>query len=103
MNTFYKSYIVASGIMGAYGFTRGVRAIHHFDKRENVYIQSTTLIADRIVYGVVNGIMYTLPGWNIIALMRLANRMEIRIRNLNKSSFPFEYQEMFGGYCLSTL
>jgi hypothetical protein len=36
-----------------------------------VDIKKDTLIGDRILGGIVSGLLYTLPGWNLVALTRL--------------------------------
>ncbi len=99
----FRRYWIASGIIGVYGFTRGFRATYHFDRNEKRYVQSTYLLGDRIVYAAMNGIMYTLPGWNIIALIRMMNRIEIYINDLDKTTFSFNYVEPFERACLETI
>jgi hypothetical protein len=77
--------------------------MYQFDKKDKKYIQHTYLIADRLAYGVLNGGLYMLPGWNIIAFIRMMNRIEIEVRHLEKTSFPDNYTGILGRYCPYTL
>jgi hypothetical protein len=97
-----RSYWIATGIIGAYECTRGFRATYQFDRKEKTFNQMMYLTGDRVVYSVLNGAFYMLPGWNVVALLRFANRVEIDIRKLEKTSFPYNYEGILGRYCPDT-
>jgi tetrahydromethanopterin S-methyltransferase subunit E len=93
MQHLYPWFIRLSAGMGLYGFSRGYRA-----QEPN----KIPLIGYSIMKGIQNGIIYVLPGWNIVSLLRLINRLEIHARGLNRENYPAEYMEI-GGYCFDTV
>lgn len=82
--------------MGLYGFTRGLRSKYDTTPRK-------LLLSDRLIGSIANSIMYFAPGWNLYYLSRLFNRIEIRLRGLNKEDYKTNYEEPFSGHCFHTL
>ena len=96
-----RYYGIFSGVMGGYHFIRGCRVSHRPSKPFNGMTEAEILIADRLLYGVANGFLYSLPIWNINGMYRLMNRIEIHCRGLKKKDHPYVYEEV-GGYNLHT-
>ena len=69
--------------MGMYGASRGYRAPHDDD-------------ADRIISGLVSGLMYGTPVLNIFPTILLINRVEIESRGLPKDVYKSNYNEIWG-------
>ena len=95
--------------MALYGFTRGYRAEYN---KPNVLLSSGSLasptscprlLSHRLTAGMVNGFIYGLPGWNIIYLSQLTNRLEIEWRGLSPADYPEAYHEEGGGWCLDVI
>lgn len=80
--------------MGVYGFTRGYRS--YTCKEDN------NLISTKVVQGVINGVMYGTPIFNIWPTLRLLNRLEVKYKNLNKDNYKSNYEESFG-VCKETI
>jgi hypothetical protein len=83
--------------MGLYGFTRGIRSE---PPQKGV---PPILLTDRVVFGLVNGGVYYLPGWNVFHTLLLANRLEIRMRGRNPADYPIAYYEFLTRRCLDTV
>jgi len=103
--------------MAAYGFTRGYRARGgNLENRLLVPSAATAtataatattvalplLTTQQIAGGMVNGFFYALPGWNIVHLFHLSNRLEIQWRGYPPSHYPEEYHE-WCGWCYDTV
>lgn len=115
--TFYNCFTFG---MSAYGFTRGYRSIggglqhrHSVPSSTSSSTSSSTPSASTTVYlpllsgqrfagGIVNGMMYALPGWNAVHLYHLFNRLEIQLRGYSIDHYPEEYHE-WTGWCYDTL
>jgi hypothetical protein len=85
--------------MGIYGMSRGFRITHILEN--HTYITPTSslkkedcLIGTRLTYGLMNGLFYSLPGWNLAALFRLFNRLDIKIFNRKREDYIKEYIEV---------
>ncbi len=107
--------------MAAYGFSRGYRSVggrlHHTEivpapsptaptsSSAPVHGKTThlpLLFGQRIIGGMVNGVMYALPVWNAIHLFHLFNRLEINYRGYAPEKYMDEYHEWVG-WCYDTL
>ena len=51
----------------------------------------------------INGFICGLPGWNIIYLSQLANRLEIKWRGLSPADYPEAYYEGCNVWCLDVI
>lgn len=94
---FYRYYVRYSIGMGLYGITRGYRSE---PKQQGV---SPPLLADRVVLSIANGFVYSLPGWNVVHMLKLVNRMEIRMRGWNPADYPLSYEECMMAHCSDTI
>lgn len=107
--TFYNCFTFG---MATYGFTRGYRSIggglqHKHSVPSSTSSASTTvylplLSGQRFAGGIVNGVMYALPGWNALHLYHLFNRLEIQRCGYSPDHYPEEYHE-WTGWCYDTL
>jgi hypothetical protein len=79
--------------MGMYGFSRGYRSENNDDRH--------TLIIDKVSSSIVNGLLYSVPIYNLYYFSKLLNRLEIEYKNLDKEDFCIEYREI-NGVCKST-
>jgi len=82
-------FIYFYGTMGLYGFYRGFNV----ESKDKI-----PLITDRFVYGILNGIIYTNPITNVMPMYRLVNRLEIKVRGLDKNQYKENYEEIVGIY-----
>lgn len=82
--------------MSIYGFTRGLRSKYETSPRK-------LLLSERILGSLANSVMYFVPFWNLSYLYHLLNRIEIRLRGLNKEDYKTNYEEPFSGHCFHTL
>ena len=89
-----KAYATFCSGMGVYGFTRGYRS--------NIHTNKEPLTAEKCVSGLLNGICYGAPIFNVGPMFRLLNRLEIEHKNLNKDEHKSNYQE-FMGVCNDTI
>lgn len=90
MNRLCSTFCIS---MGIYGANRGYRAS----------LASTTvrpvLTTHKIANSVMNGLLYSIPMYNFVPLVRLLNRIEIDKSQLDKTLFCEQYTE-FGGAIL---
>lgn len=91
MTFFYKAYTGFTLGMTAYGFSRGYRCREPSD-----------LYSSKITSGIVNSTMYTAPGVNLFAFVKLINRLEIDYKKLDKSKHKESYRELVGE-CYDTI
>ena len=96
---FSRSLTTFCTCMGMYGFSRGYRS-EQFDGRHKM-ITRHKLTTDRITTSVLNGMLYSVPIFNLYYVSKLLNRLEIEHRNLDPKEFPSEYREI-DGECKST-
>lgn len=89
--SFAKTYYIFSGCMGVYGFSRGWRC------------KDNTLYADKAFMGILNGISYAAPIYNIFPLMRTCNRIQIEYQNLDKNKYETQYTEIGSFICHETI
>lgn len=89
-----KLYAGFSFGMSAYGFSRGYRS--------NVRDNKNELTSEKLISGLLNGMYYGAPVINIGPTIKLINRLEIEINNLDKDTYKDNYQE-FIGICKDTL
>lgn len=73
--------------MGMYGFYRGYRS--EIDGRSK-------LTMDKISSSILNGMLYSIPIFNMYHFSRLLNRIEIEHKNLDPEKFKNEYKEIDG-------
>lgn len=73
--------------MGVYGFSRGYRS--EIDGRSK-------LTMDKISSSILNGMLYSIPIFNMYHFSRLLNRIEIEHKNLDPEKFKSEYKEIDG-------
>lgn len=85
----FKSFIVANTSFGIYGFSRGYRGTREYDN-------NTRLTSQKILNGTISGIFYMIPPWNLYYITKLLNRIEIKYRNLDKSLYNSEYDDLTG-------
>ena len=88
--------------MGLYGFTRGYRATHQWDKSKGQFVPCPYLIGDQIGKGILTGVFYAIPYTIPWTLVKLLNRVEIRVRGWKPEDFPQEYEDG-PGYCPTML
>ena len=92
--------------MGVYGFTRGYRSkpySQYMYKTEKDKLEKERLITTKVINGLGNGIMYSLPIWNIPMVLNLCERIEIEMKGYNKEEYVKSYLEWFDGKCDDTL
>lgn len=82
-------FIYFYGTMGIYGFYRGVNV----ESKEKI-----PLFTDQIIRGIFNGIIYANPITNLMPMYRLVNRLEIKVRGLDKTLYKENYEEIVGTY-----
>jgi hypothetical protein len=96
-----NKYIVGIHVMWSmYGFTRGYRSVSKYNlesKKEDV------LMTTKILCGFGNGLMYSLPIWNIPMLITMVDRVEIEMRGYDKKKYTKSYEEWCGGVCYDTI
>jgi hypothetical protein len=85
-----NSYYVLSSCMGIYGFSRGWRC------------QDNDLYGNKTFLGILNGICYMAPVYNVFPMMRTINRLQIDYQNLDKTKYKEQYTEICGGICNDT-
>lgn len=90
---FSRSLTTFCTCMGIYGFSRGYRS-EQFDG-------SCRLTTDKISSSIFNGMLYSIPVYNLLHFSRLLNRLEIEHKNLDKEKYKSEYKEI-NGECKST-
>lgn len=90
---FSRSLTTFCTCMGMYGVSRGYRS-EQFDG-------SCQLTTDKISSSVLNGLMYSVPIFNLYYLSKLLNRLEIEHKQLDPVKFRSEYKEI-NGECKST-
>lgn len=73
-----------------YGFTRGYRS----DNNSKNHLLTST----KITNGLLNSCFYALPIFNIFCLSKLIDRIEIRIKGLDKNDYKESYKEI-NGFC----
>jgi hypothetical protein len=83
----YAGYCV---FMTGYGCSRGYR------------IENANFTTDRVISGIFNGAIYSIPFLNIEPTIRLLNRLEIKYKNYDKKQHVAEYKE-FIGVCMDDL
>lgn len=88
-----KAFIGYTSYMSVYGFSRGYRSEYRSEKKE--------LLMNRIKVGLLNGMLYAIPIWNVCHLVKLVNRIEIHNKCLNPRDYSAEYQEV-SGECYDT-
>jgi|Laugrespbdmm15sd_2_1035082.scaffolds.fasta_scaffold148235_1 hypothetical protein len=79
--------------MGMYGFSRGYRSEQNLHRHK--------LIVDKVSSSIVNGLLYSVPIYNLYHFSKLLNRLEIEYKNLDPEKFEIEYTEI-NGVCKST-
>ena len=80
-----RTILLSSLFMGSYGVYRGY----------NVETNNT-LLTDKIISSLFNGIFYTAPIVNFIYIKKFLNRIEIEHRGWNKHDYENEYTEFNG-------
>jgi len=98
---FWIIYGSFSGLIGGYQGIRAYNISHQRCPQTNQLIKTDHLMGDRILGGIVSGLLHMLPGWNLVALTRLVNRIDIQRRGVEKDPYFKQYEE-FNGYNLST-
>jgi hypothetical protein len=92
--------------MGVYGFSRGYRSkpySKYMTKTENDKVENKLLLTTKVLNGFFNGVMYSLPIWNIPMVLNLFDRVEIEMKGYNKEEYVKSYLEWFDGKCDDTL
>jgi len=89
-----KAFIGFSSMMGVYGFSRGYRS-RDFSGKEPLTI-------DKFTHAFVNGLLYTVPPFNVVYISRFLNRIEIEYFDLNRDEYKSEYRETVGN-CSDTI
>ena len=84
---YYKIAASYCGTMFVYGFARQMRSTLRQD--DNLY-------SNRVLYSVVNGIMYGNPLCVGSPILRLADRMQIRYQGLDPTLHSSSYCEFCG-------
>jgi hypothetical protein len=87
--------------MGMYGATRGFRAATT-NHQDGTVLRKELLAGDRILNSMAMGVYYSMPVINLLELMRLANRLDIKYRGMLPSEDPGQYKEGLG-YCTDAL
>jgi len=91
-----KIYGAFSGLIGAYYSIRAYNISHLLDPTSGKFVEADVLLGNRVGYAFLSGIIYSLPGWNMIGLFRLMNRLDIDRRGLKKEHYHNEYHELCG-------
>lgn len=86
----FKSFVVLNTSLGVYGFSRGYRAGSKYEPNHE------RLTSNKILGGTINSIFYMIPPWNIFYVTKLLNRIEIEYKNLDKSLYKSEYEDLIG-------
>lgn len=79
--------------MGMYGSSRGYRANKIPDRQ---------LLSIRIGSSIMNGLLYSIPIYNLNAFVRLLNRIEIEHKQLDKTQYRDQYTEFDGSVLYDT-
>ncbi len=96
--SFLKNYIIFSGVVGLYGFTRGYRCRTIFNYKNNDF--QRRLLGDKILLGMTNGIFYVL--FPIPYCLALINRLQLYFNKEDKQNHKMSYLELTG-YCTDTI
>jgi hypothetical protein len=78
-----------------YGFYRGYNAEDDF--------KTYKFYSDKYIHGLCNMTTYAIPPFQIFALYRLINRLEIKYKNMDKTDHESEYREVVGGVFYKTI
>lgn len=82
--------------MGMYGSSRGYRA------NRNSKVPQHQLLSTRIKSSIMNGLLYSIPIYNLNEFVRLLNRIEIGHKQLDKTLFREQYTEIDGSVLYET-
>ena len=77
------SYSILSGV---YGFARSMNGHHD---------QAHDVIGDKLLIGLINGVMYSVPLYGFFYHVKLLNRIDIKINRKDPSNHKEEYRDMF--------
>jgi hypothetical protein len=77
------SYSILSGV---YGFARSMNG--HHDLEHDV-------IGDKLLIGMINGVMYSVPPYGLFYGMKLLNRIDIKLNGKDPLEHPSDYRDMF--------
>jgi hypothetical protein len=81
----YPTFCVGMGLYGSYrGYKSKPQGEYHL------------LTIDKFSRGFINGIMYAAPVANIWPTVKLLNRVEIEYKQLDKSLYKSNYEEIVG-------
>ena len=101
-----RLFVGVQMMMGVYGFTRGYRSkpySQYMYKTEKDKLEKERLITTKVINGLGNGFMYSLPIWNIPMVLNLCERIEIEMKGYNKEEYVKSYVEWFDGKCDETI
>lgn len=90
---FSTIYCTFSGVIGMYQAVRGFNATHQRCRQTGLFYKCEVPLGDRLGAGLANGIIHVLPGWNLLAVLRLINRVDIQSRGLKKEDHYRSYEE----------
>ena len=88
MSFLTKFYGTFCGTMGLYGFTRGYRC--------DIETNKPILTSEKYFNGLINGLYYATPIFNMSPTRKLLNRLEIEYKNFNKNNYKDNYTEITG-------
>lgn len=86
----FKTFVFTNTSLGLYGFSRGYRSSSTYN------VDNEKLTSNKILDGTINSIFYMIPPWNLYNVTKLLNRIEIEYRNLDKSLYNSEYEDLTG-------
>jgi hypothetical protein len=76
------SYSILSGM---YGFTRSMNGHHD---------QSHDVIGDKLLIGLINGAMYSVPPYSLFYGIKLLNRIDIKLNGKDPSNHTDNYRDI---------
>lgn len=79
------------GLMCVYGMSRGYRIDYGLYQKDK-----PLLFTDRVISSLISGYVYGMPLINLMYLKALSDRIEIKVRGLNRELYQDSYKELLG-------
>ena len=79
----FLSYSILSGM---YGFARSLNGKHD---------QEHDVIGDKLLIGLMNGVMYSVPPYSLFYHIKLLNRIDIKINDKDPSNHASSYEDIY--------
>jgi hypothetical protein len=78
--------LTMSIVSGFYGFARGMNSS---------YAPPNDVIGNKLMYASMNGIMYSVPPYSAYYLLKLINRIDVKLTSKDPTKYPDLYDDMY--------